>query len=134
MPKDCFDQLLYISNKYKCNKVGLALDISDHHDFIKGGYGDLVYKIESGYYINIISDNDFILYNAPLDTTFCLINNTVSEYFSDIRIGGNFTAKHLPWYNDYLKNNIPKEELIVWTKNNRSSSILQYIDVSSLLN
>ena len=76
---------------------------------------------------------EFILYNAPLDTTFCLINNTVSGYPNDIRVSGNFTAKHLPWYNDYLKTNIPKEELVVWVKNNKSSSILKYIDINNLL-
>lgn len=133
MPKDVIDQLYYISKKYKCNKVGLALDVSDHNEFIKGGYGDLVYRIESAYYRNILSDNEYMLYNAEIDTTFCLINNTVNEYRSNIRVGGNFTAKHLPWYNNYLKNNIPKDELEIWVKNNKSSSILQYISIAELL-
>jgi hypothetical protein len=136
MPNDCFDKLLYISNKYKSNKVGVALDISDYHDFIKGPYGDLIFKIESSYYVNtnVIPDSEFKLFNAPIDTTFCLINNTVSGHHSNIRVGGNFTAKHLPWYQDYLKIHIPKEELVVWIKNNKSSSILEHIDINNLLN
>lgn len=134
MPKDVVDQLYYISKKYNCSKVGLALDISDHDKFITGGYGDLVYRIESEYYnnINLINDTEFTLYNAPIDTTYCLVNNTVSGHPCDIRVGGNFTAKHLPWYNNYLKNNIPKDELHVWVKNNKSSSILDYINKNSL--
>ena len=138
MPRDVIDQLYYISKKYNCSKVGLALDISDHSEFIPG-YGDLVYRIESTYYTNQISDSEYILYNAGVDTTFCLINNTVggtvggTAYPNNIRVAGNFTAKHLPWYNDYLKNNIPREELKVWVKNNKSSSILHYIDVNALL-
>jgi len=133
MPKDVIDQLYYISKKYKCNKVGLALDVSDHTKFIRGGYGDLVYRIESAYYRNILSDNEYMLYNAEIDTTFCLINNTVSDYPSNIRVGGNFTAKHLPWYHDYLKTHIPKDELEIWVKNNKSSSILKYININELL-
>ena len=133
MPKDCFEQLYTISKKYKCRKVGLALDISDHHLFIPGSFCQLVYNIESAYYRNPIHDSEYVLYNAPIDTTFCLINTTVSGYPSDIRVGGNFTAKHLPWYNDYLALNIPKEELRVWTKNNKSSCILHYIDVQKLI-
>jgi hypothetical protein len=131
MPRDVIDQLYYISKKYNCSKVGLALDISDHSEFIPG-YGDLVYRIESSYYRNQISDSEYTLYNAGVDTTFCLINNTVAAH-PNIRVAGNFTAKHLPWYNNYLKNNIPREELKVWVKNNKSSSILHYIDVNALV-
>ena len=133
LPKDCVQHLFRISQKYQSPKVGLALDLSDHQNFIKGSYGRLVYQIESKYYQNIIPDSEYQLYQAPTDTTFCLINRRYPENGKKIRVGGDFTAKHLPWYDNYLKNNIPKDELKEWLKNNKSSSILDYIDKDELL-
>ena len=132
IPLNVSDHLVALSNKYKAGKIGLALDISDHEKFIEGSYGKLVYQIESSYYQHVIPDSDYIVYNAPTDTTFCLIN---LDYLDGVqlRIGGDFTAKHLPWYNNYLRDNIPRDELEVWIRNNKSSSILQYIDKESLL-
>ena len=60
-----------------------------------------------------IKDNDYELYNAPIDTTFSLINKiTFTSNWKiqnnntkgiHIRIAGNFIAKHIPWY---INNNI----------------------------
>ena len=132
MPSNVSDQLLALSNKYKAGKIGLALDISDHDKFIEGSYGKLVYQIESGYYQNSVVDSDYTLYNAPTDTTFCLVNLDYPAE-TQLRVGGSFTAKHLPWYNNYLRDNVPRDELEVWISNNKSSSILHYIDKESLL-
>jgi hypothetical protein len=133
MPLDSIEKLLNISNKYKVSRVGLALDISEPHKFIKeNGYGKLVYSIESNYYRAVLKDPEYILYRAPIDTTFCLINKNFPNNIH-LRVGGIFTAKHLPWYDGYLKNNIPKDELKVWIENNKSSSILQYINSKELL-
>jgi hypothetical protein len=137
-PLDIGALLLDVSEKYGCGKVGLALDISDHEKFIRGSYGELVFEIESGYYKNRILDNgeEIIgaeLYVAPTDTTFCLVNSRFPAE-RGLRIGGSaFTARHLPWYDGFLRENIPKDELRVWIENNKSSSILQYIDPTSLL-
>ena len=133
MPADVAEHLLAISEKYQTGKVGLALDISDHHLFIKeNGYGELVYNIESEYYNpeKKILEYPYELYVAGIDTTFCLINkkyDTSMNHFMNIRVGGIFTAKHLPWYDNFLKNNIPIDELEYWKKNNNGSSILNYI-------
>jgi hypothetical protein len=121
-----------LSLEFKASRVGVALDISDHDKFIKGSYGEMVYNIESGYYKEIIPHEKFEIYKAPTDTTFCLINRN-HPYGIQIRIGGNFIAKHLPWYENYLKDNIPKDELKIWVINNKSSSILEHIDISKLL-
>jgi GT2 family glycosyltransferase len=132
MPTDTIEQLYKISQKYNASRVGLALDISDADKFIKGNYGQLVYRIESNYYRSLVKDSEYKLYRAPIDTTFCLINKNVKTDFQ-LRVGGCFTAKHLPWYDGYLKNNIPKDELKVWIENNKSSSILEYINKNELI-
>jgi hypothetical protein len=36
-------------------------------------------------------------------------------------------VKHLPWYNDYIKNNFTPEELDYWKNNNKSSLILSCV-------
>jgi dTDP-4-dehydrorhamnose reductase len=47
-----------------------------------------------------VDDAEYEIYNAEVDTTFCLINksNYSGNWKNHIRIAGNFTAKHLPWY------------------------------------
>ena len=58
---------------------------------------------------------------AEIDTTFALykpgiLNPDSHSFFSAIRIAGDYTAKHLPWYNYnqdneyiYYKNNSDKK-------------------------
>lgn len=139
MPNDINSILLNLSEKHQSNKVGLSLDISDSDKFIKNGYGDLVYSIESKYYQTQIPSDKYILYKANTDTTYCLINRNYKSHENNLRISGLvgketcFVAKHLPWYNNYLKDNVPKDELKVWIKNNKSSSILQYINIAELI-
>jgi hypothetical protein len=135
MPHNLIEQLIYISNTYHCGKVGLALDITDHELFIPGNCHDLVYSIESGYYKNKIVSDNYEMYYAPIDTTFCLINKkfNIELAQNNIRVAGLFTAKHLPWYDNYLINHIPNDELRVWIQNNRSSCILPYIDVDKIM-
>lgn len=127
---DNFDQiLLYISNKYKSYKVGLALDLSDSDKFIQcSNYtgGKNIYDWESQFWDQKIKDDNYELYYADVDTTFCLINNNYSGNSSNnnIRIADIFTAKHLPWYDNYIKQNISEEEIDFWKKHNKSSSLL----------
>ena len=77
-----------------------------------------------------IENEDYELYYADVDTTFCLVNNQFKKNPSNnLRIAGNFTAKHLPWYKDYITKNISKEELDHWKQNNISSSILKCLSL-----
>lgn len=135
MPNNAIDCLLDISEHYQCGRVGLALDLSDHHLFIKGGYGELIYSNEGKHYRSKNTYKNYEVYLATIDTTFTLINRKYQNDVSNqngLRIAGNFMAKHLPWYHNYLKNNIPKDELECWVKNNVSSSILRFINVVDL--
>jgi hypothetical protein len=122
-----FDQILLdISNKYKSYKVGAALDLSDSDKFIQcPNYtqGKNIYDWERQFWSNSIRDCNYEMYYADIDTTFCLINNKYSSE-NNIRVAGIFTAKHLPWYDGYIKQNISEDEINFWKKNNKSSSIL----------
>lgn len=123
---------LILSETFGAHKVGCALDLDDSHLFIQGSYGELFMDCERRYYERRISnDMGLELFEAPIDTTFCLVNRNIYNDFH-IRIGGDYKAKHLPWYRDYLKDNIPMSELQYWAKHNISSSILEHLSISEL--
>lgn len=126
MPKNFSDILLSLSNKYSAFKVGLALNISDKDQFLEcKNYtdGKSIYEWEKKYWNKPINDSNYELYSALIDTTFTLVNYNY-EAGEHIRIAGDFTAKHLPWYKNYIKEHISPRELKFWKEGNNSSSIL----------
>jgi hypothetical protein len=131
LPLD-FSMILYdLSEKYKAYKVGSALDISDSDKFVTcNNYyssGTTIHEFEMQYWNDVIPDDEYILYRAGIDTTLCLIN---PKYFTGgligngIRVAGDFTVKHLPWYKNYIRDNFPQDEIDHWKTNNKTSSIL----------
>jgi FkbM family methyltransferase len=112
IPKNFIEILANLSDKYKTSKIGFALDISDHENFFATKYTHdelSIYEWEKSFYELKIADDEYELYEADIDTTFCLINkkniyinkyNILEDYNLKIRVGGNFTAKHIPWYID----------------------------------
>lgn len=107
LPSNFIEILIKLSEKYKCSKIGFALDISDYDKMFSDSYvvSSTIKEWESQFW-NMKIEDDYELYNADVDTTFCLINKKYSNNKLKIRIAGNFTAKHLPWYK---KNNIYNE-------------------------
>ena len=102
LPSNFLDILVNISEKYQAVKVGFAIDESDYEQFTFLREEYIKNKdTPSPFFTNVIPDDNYILYNCITDTTFVLINkkyvDTTSEHH-EIRIGGNFTCKHLPWY------------------------------------
>jgi hypothetical protein len=127
MPIDFVNQLLNISNKYKSYKTGSALLLDDKENFIDcPNYtgGKSIADWESQFWINKINDDNYELYDADIDTTLCLINKNYGNENKVIRVAGDFTARHLPWYKEYIKTNVSHNEIENWKKNNKSSSIL----------
>lgn len=102
IPSNFIEILDTLSNKHNIYKIGFALDISDSHEFHDDIYfnGKTIHGWESGFWNNKVDDSEYELYLATIDTTFCLINklNASSDVLDGIRIAGNFTCKHLPWY------------------------------------
>lgn len=113
IPSNFVDILATLSDKYRTTKIGLALDITEHHKFYQTAeyMANLsIYDWEKRFWIDRIEDAEYVLYKADIDTTFCLINkdnvaanaasaNAANAYLQ-IRVAGNFTAKHIPWYID----------------------------------
>jgi len=127
MPYNFSEVLLRLSEKYGAYKVGTALDLSDSEQFIRcDNYtqGKNIRDWELQFWENRIPDSQYEVYLADVDTTTCLINNKYKAGDKRIRVAGDFTAKHMPWYKDYIKQNVSTEEINHWKKNNKSSSIL----------
>jgi len=128
MPANFSEIMLDLSNKYGAYKIAAALDISEKDKLLQcNNYagGKTIYDWETQYWKLRIPDSQYELYKAghPQDTTFCLINRNFPVE-NKIRVAGDFTAKHLPWYKNFIKDHISEEEQRFWKKNNRCSSIL----------
>ena len=102
LPSNFVDIMSLLSDQYNCYKIGFALDISDFEKMYQTtNYASLstttIYEWEKKFWENKIHNDVYEVYDATIDTTFCLINkNCINDF--NIRIAGNFTAKHIPWY------------------------------------
>ena len=112
VPEDCvpenfIDCMIDVCKETKVAKVGISLRIDDlpNTDFCKH-----VINNETPMWMNKIPHEIYDIYQAAVDTTFAvyapyakpLLNHNV------IRIGGEFIAKHMPWY--YSIDNMPADE------------------------
>jgi hypothetical protein len=140
IPSNFIEILANLSDKYKTSKIGFALDISDHEKFYMttdcmGISSNTLYINEKKYWDSKINDNnEYELYNAAIDTTFSLINkeNVANGSKLDIRVAGNFTAKHIPWYIDNEIYNV--YDNYYYNSNTTSISTFSKIIISNINN
>jgi len=134
IPSNFIEILSELSDKYKTSKIGFALDISDSDKFYKQDTYCLnksIHDHESSFWKNKINDSTYELYHANVDTTFALLNKKYIYENNEIRIAGNFTAKHLPWYIENEIYNTYENYLNVFkttTISTTSALILSYIE------
>ncbi len=61
----------------------------------------------------MIHGDDFLLYEAMIDTTFALYRSFVTKHLgvfrNQIRMGYPYVAKHMPWYE--RENHMPEDSL-----------------------
>jgi FkbM family methyltransferase len=102
-PTNFLDIMVKISDEYKSKKVGFALDISEPEKIFPYKFSDFghngistICETQKQYWSNRIEHNDYEMYFSEIDTTFCLYNKTYNG--QHIRMAGDFTMKHLPWY------------------------------------
>ncbi len=83
-------------------KVGFSLKIDDLPDSYLYKYDIL--RFESFYWERQIASNNYVAYDAALDTTFALYRPGLitdrNVFYSGIRTGYPYTARHLGWYVD----------------------------------
>lgn len=113
LPDSFLDILYDLSNEFSATKVGFALDVfsSDIRDDALL-FGNIPvkeweqnawnYPIYSAIYPSLE------LYQAEIDTTFCLFNRYAARkalynsHIQSIRLAGDFMCRHLPWHEGYL--------------------------------
>ena len=118
-----------LTNEYKKGKVGFALDLSDSELFFKEqSYteGISIEEWEKRFWLRKIDHQEYELYNAGVDTTFCVVNKAFEETHNAIRMGGDFTCKHIPWYEGWEKK-LDENEWEFYKNNNISSSTVRMI-------
>jgi hypothetical protein len=123
MPDDAIDRMFVLSVKYQRRRVGLALSLADSHLFIPEDQNELV-NWEEQFWEIPIEDSDYQLFVAPIDTTFHLRNYSYHDtWYLNLRIAGPYSCRHLPWYDGFLRDNVPRAELEAYYHGNISSSI-----------
>ena len=135
IPSNFIQILSELSDKYQTSKIGFALDLSDSDKFYNmpkyDEFNGSIYEWEIQFWRNKINDNKYELYQHDIDTTFCLINKHQLYRNYAIRVAGNFTAKHIPWY---IENTIyNRYENYITSKattkiSTISSTIISYVD------
>ena len=106
LPLDFMNILNNLSDEYKSYKTGFAISIDDNKYMynIKNYFRQkTITEWESQFWKNKIHNDKYELYSADIDTTFVFINEKYrlsegTDPGSCIRIAGQFTCRHLPWY------------------------------------
>jgi len=59
-------------------------------------------EFESRYWVNRLQHDALELYASQIDTTFAVYRkqNYIGNFHSGIRVAGNFSAIHLPWFKE----------------------------------
>ena len=109
IPENFVEIMINLCKKYNKHKIGLGLKIDDLPTNLEST--KMFIDKESPYWTNKIIDGDLELYPHPIDTTFALYSpNSSPNWGNDcFRMGGKYTARHMPWYYDY--SNLPEDEI-----------------------
>lgn len=95
MPENFIDHLVEVMNYTGAWIVGVALK-RDDCDLPYAGKS--VFEYEQQFWQARIPHPTYELYNAGVDTTFALRDHRGSPL--SVRVAGDFTARHLPWYKE----------------------------------
>jgi len=134
LPKNFLNLLAGLTDQYSTYKAGFALSLDIEMPLKETKFHSLHYKpvffeknlsireFESKYWTFKLDNNEFEIYAAPIDTTFAVYRkkNYMGDFHHAIRVAGNFSAIHLPWFDniDLLNNN----DKTAYLKNNKSSN------------
>lgn len=124
-PRGFVEKMTQIAEKHNRIKSGLALKIDDVPDTT---YGKYVKWLESRYWKQELEAD---VYNAHVDTTFSVIQVGQPFTYEAVRLAGDMTARHVPWYLDY--ENLDQEEVyILQHSNSEFSTTKRFVDSLSL--
>ena len=124
-PEGFIEKMVRVAEKYNKIKAGLALRVDDIPDTT---YGKYVKWLESRYWKQELEPE---VYNAHVDTTFSVIQVGQPFTYEAVRLAGNLTARHVPWYLDY--EHLDQEEVyILQHSSSEFSTTKRFVDSLSL--
>lgn len=101
-PPGFIEKMIALAEKHKYDKAGLALRIDDLPDT---EYANYAKHWERRYWEKELEKD---VYVAGVDTTFSVIKVGLPFQYESIRVAGDMTARHKPWYLQY--DNLDEEE------------------------
>lgn len=117
-PKDFISTIIEKTEKHGKTKGGLSLRIYDLPD---NTYANYYRNWETKYWKDEIEEN---VYDACIDTTFCVIKPGLPFDYQAIRIAGDMEAIHRPWYVQW--DNLSEEELYYLATSSDGSSYKRF--------
>ena len=134
LPKKFLEILSSLTKEYSTYKAGFALDLLPDENFVNTKHHFKrtkpfiwnkvcsIREIESKYWRKKIDNKNYDIYCAKIDTTFAVYRkgDYNGDFFDGIRIAGNFSTTHLPWFPDIDLMN--KDERTIYMKGNISTT------------
>lgn len=124
-PQGFVEHMTQVAERHNRIKSGLALKIDD---IPNTRYGLYVKWLESRYWKQELEPD---IYSAHVDTTFSVIQVGQPFTYEAVRLAGNYTARHIPWYLDY-ENLSPEELFIIEHSSSEFSTTKRFVDSVSL--
>ena len=93
LPENFIESMIEVMDYTRAWMVGFALRLDDSNDMINP---DRIVSHEKKFWEKRIFHEMYEIYDADIDTTFAL--RDYSRPGGCVRMAGNFTARHLPWY------------------------------------
>jgi peptidoglycan/xylan/chitin deacetylase (PgdA/CDA1 family)/SAM-dependent methyltransferase len=111
LPGEFLEELVDLTERFRVGKAGFALDIADRSALLDEPVFDIdgksyrIWEWEEQFWqeeIGVTRGGDPV-YRAPIDTTFAVYNKNYFDLerpLQAVRVAGNYTCRHLPWYKD----------------------------------
>lgn len=121
-PKGFIEEMIVIAKDFRVDKVGLAID---YWNITNKFLANIIQPIEATYWLTKLKHRKREIYAAPVDTTFCVVRPELPFQYNAVRIGGNFTCKHIPW-NENWDNLNHEQQYYMDTCDERIGTIKQH--------
>lgn len=134
LPDNFLQILANLATEFSAYKAGFALSLENDSDLKETLFHSVQYKpfkfektynikeLESRYWVRRLAHSELEIYAAEIDTTFAVYRkeNYNGNFHDAIRVAGNFSAIHMPWFKSLeLLNHDEKKSYL---KKNRSSN------------